>query len=168
MRGRPSALTGSVVKDQWQWSKESAAIVGAIIKVLSLGAYKREAAMHAGISESTLRNWTNKGAEERRHQAKGGRPRKRLRAYFELLLLIEKAMADAQLSDLGIITRAAHDGAWQAAAWKLERRRDMFIPKVKQEIEATVDAKVEIGDARERVLAKLASLAERSKKKKSS
>ena len=122
MRGRPSALIGSVVKDQWQWSKESAAIVEAIIKVLSMGAYKRDAAMHAGISESTLRSWTNKGAEERRHQAKGGKPRKRLRAYFELLLLIEKAMADASVGDLALITKAAQDGAWQAAAWKLERR----------------------------------------------
>ncbi len=122
MKGRPAVLKGQDHKGRWQWSAESAVVVKAITKVLAMGAYKREAAMHAGISESTLRNWTNKGAEERRHQAKGGKPRKRLSAYLEFLLAIEKAMADAQLSDLGIITRAAHDGAWQAAAWKLERR----------------------------------------------
>ena len=31
-------------------------------------------------------------------------------------------MADASVGDLALITKAAQDGAWQAAAWKLERR----------------------------------------------
>jgi transposase len=119
---RPSLLRGSVVKGEWQWAKESAAIVQSLVKVLSMGAYKREAARHAGISEGTINNWTERGAAERRHQAKGKKPRKRESAYLEFLLVIEKAQADAQISDLALITKAAQKGAWQAAAWKLERR----------------------------------------------
>jgi hypothetical protein len=37
----------------------------------------------------------------------------------------------------------------------------MFVPRVKTEVEATVDARVEVKDARERVLDKLALQAER-------
>ena len=92
---RPHTLQGKEVKGVWQWSKESQVIIEAITKVLSMGAYKREAAMHAGISESSLRRWLEQGASERRHQARVKRPRKRLRAYYELLLIVEKAMADA-------------------------------------------------------------------------
>jgi hypothetical protein len=115
-------LKGSTVKGQWEWDPESKVIVTTITKVLSMGAYKREAARHAGISVSTLEMWIGKGADERRHIARGSKPRRRASAYLEFLLLIEKAMADAQLADLALITLAAQKGAWQAAAWKLERR----------------------------------------------
>jgi hypothetical protein len=111
-----------MVDGQWKWAKESSVIVEALTKVLSMGAYKREAARHAGISESTLEKWTERGANERRHISRGGKPRKRESAYLHLIGLIEKAMADAQLADLALITKAAQGGAWQAAAWKLERR----------------------------------------------
>ena len=133
---RPHTLQGEEVKGVWQWSNESQVIIKAITKVLSMGAYKREAAMHAGISESSLRNWLEQGALERRHQARGKSPRKRLRAYYEFLLIVEKAMADGQLADLAIITKAAKEGAWQASAWKLERRNPSRWGK--QRIEAEI------------------------------
>ena len=133
---RPHTLQGEEVKGVWQWSSESQVIIKAITKVLSMGAYKREAAMHAGISESSLRNWLEQGASERRHQARGKRPRMRLRAYYEFLLIVEKAMADGQLADLAIITKAAQEGAWQASAWKLERRNPSRWGK--QRIEAEI------------------------------
>ncbi|QDP47519.1 MAG: hypothetical protein Unbinned4350contig1002_4 [Prokaryotic dsDNA virus sp.] len=119
---RPPLLSGSTVKGRWQWSKESAAIVQSLVKILSMGAYKREAARHSGISESCLNKWIERGAAERRHQAQGKKARKRESAYLQFLLAIEKAMADAQISDLALITQAAQKGSWQAAAWKLERR----------------------------------------------
>ena len=119
---RPPLLKGQMVKGAWEWAPQSDQIVKSIIKILSMGAYKREAARHAGISESTLNQWIEKGAEERRHIAKGGKPRRRASAFLEFLLLVEKAMADAQVADLALITLAAQKGAWQAAAWKLERR----------------------------------------------
>ena len=59
-----------------------------------------------------------------------------------------------------MIEKAAMAGSWQAAAWKRERRRAMFISKTKQEVE--LDAKDETTDAKERLLDKLAQLAERS------
>jgi hypothetical protein len=118
----PPILKGDYKKGVWVWDKEAAVVVGAFVSVLEQGAYKREAARHAGISERTVSLWTEQGAEERRRIARGNKPRKRASAYLEFLLATEKAMAAAQLSDLQVITRAAQDGAWQAAAWKLERR----------------------------------------------
>ena len=111
-----------MVKGVWEWAPQSAQIVKSITKILSMGAYKREAARHAGIAERTLNDWIEKGAAERRHIAKGGKPRRRASAFLEFLLLVEKAMADAQIADLALITQAAQKGSWQAAAWKLERR----------------------------------------------
>ena len=92
--------------------------------------------MAAGICESTLNNWIRRGGEERRHIAKGGKPRKRASAYLDCLIRIEKATAEAQLDDLRIITQAAQDGAWQASAWKLERRNPSRWGRQRLEVEA--------------------------------
>ena len=97
-------------------------LVDSSCKVLAMGAYQREAARSVGICESTLNNWLSRGGKERRHIAGGGKPRKRESAYLGCLLSIEKAKAVAQVSDLALVNRAATEGAWQAAAWKLERR----------------------------------------------
>ena len=97
-------------------------LVKAICETLRLGAYQKEAAAVAGVCEGTLQNWIKEGGKERRHIAAGGKPRKRGSAYLDFLERLEKAKAEAQVSDLRIITQAAVDGAWQASAWKLERR----------------------------------------------
>ena len=97
-------------------------IIEAVCRTLRLGAYQREAAAAAGISYSALMQWISKGGKERRHIAEGGKPRKGHALYLDLVQGMEKAQAEAQLSDLAIVTRAAQEGAWQAAAWKLERR----------------------------------------------
>ena len=130
-------------------------ITARLLQAVRLGATHTLACAAAGIGTRTLYGWV---ARARR----GEEPVAQFWRNFK------QAEAECAVRQLATIEKAAASGNWGAAAWKLERRRDMFIPKVKQEIEATVDAKVEIGDARERVLAKLASLAERSKKKKSS
>jgi transposase len=96
--------------------------IEAICRTLRLGAYKKEAAAAAGVPLSTLHLWISRAGKEHRHIAEGGKPRKSNALFLKLLDGIEKAQAEAQLSDLAIITRAAQDGAWQAAAWKLERR----------------------------------------------
>ena len=81
--------------------------------------------------------------------------------FVQFLQRIKEAEGLATQRWLAIIEKAAQGGQWQAAAWKLERRRAMFIPRVKTEVEATVDARIEVKDARERVLDKLALQAER-------
>jgi CO dehydrogenase/acetyl-CoA synthase epsilon subunit len=85
--------------------------------------------------------------------------------YREFRERIKEAEGEATQRWLAIIEKAAVDGNWTAAAWKLERRRDMFVPRTKQEITAEIDAKIEVKDARERVLDKLAYLAERALEK---
>lgn len=96
--------------------------VRAICKHLRIGAYRKDAVKAAGVSLSTFYNWIERGGKERRHIDSGGKPRKRESAYLAAVEAIEKAEAESSLGDLALITRAAQDGAWQAAAWKLERR----------------------------------------------
>jgi hypothetical protein len=38
---------------------------------------------------------------------------------------IEEAEADAEVRNVAVIAKAAHDGTWQASAWWLERRRPL-------------------------------------------
>tara|TARA_R110000803_G_scaffold50142_2_gene104138 strand:+ start:97 stop:522 length:426 start_codon:yes stop_codon:yes gene_type:complete len=97
-------------------------LVEAICKHLRIGAYRKDAVKAAGISLTTFYNWIEHGGKERRHIDSGGKPRKRASAYLYALECIEKAEAQSSLADLAIITKASVDGAWQAAAWKLERR----------------------------------------------
>lgn len=97
-------------------------LIAAICKHLRIGAYRKDAIKAAGVAETTFYHWIERGGKERRHIDSGKKPRKRESAYLHALQSIEKAEAESSLGDLAMITRAAQDGAWQAAAWKLERR----------------------------------------------
>ena len=97
-------------------------LIAAICKHLRIGAYRKDAIKAAGVAETTFYYWIERGGKERRHIDSGKKPRKRESAYLKALQSIEKAEAESSLGDLAMITRAAQDGAWQAAAWKLERR----------------------------------------------
>lgn len=55
------------------------------------------------------------------------------RAFVGFLDRIKEAEGEATARWLAAIEKAAADGAWQAAAWKLERRRGMSV-KIKQEL----------------------------------
>jgi len=69
---------------------------------ISLGAPYSHACRYAGISDETFRQW---------RESKDG-----------FLGRMEKAEGKAVAGWLGKIERAASQGNWQAAAWKLERR----------------------------------------------
>ncbi len=97
-------------------------LIAAICKHLRIGAYRKDAIKAAGVAETTFYYWIERGGKERRHIDSGKKPRKRESAYLHALQSIEKAEAESSLGDLAMITRAAQDGAWQAAAWTLERR----------------------------------------------
>jgi hypothetical protein len=92
-------------------SKLTAATIDKLCTALSLGATYELAAKHAGIGCSTLRAW--------RLHAEQARPGSAARTLIERLDQVE---AQAALHWLEQIERAAQDGAWQAAAWRLERR----------------------------------------------
>jgi transposase len=81
-----------------------------IVSAIAAGNYMETAAQAAGIDKTTLYNWLRRGEEEPES------------IYSNFLHAVEKAKAEAEERDLKVITQAAHDGSWQAAAWKLERR----------------------------------------------
>jgi hypothetical protein len=80
-------------------------------QALMLGATYELAAMYAGISVSTFERWRNRAADASPDTALG-RLRDRL----------IQAEGRAAIGLLAKIEKAATDGNWQAAAWKLERR----------------------------------------------
>ncbi|KAA0888713.1 hypothetical protein [Oryzomonas rubra] len=81
-----------------------------IIAAIRNGNYMDVAAAFGGITKETLYAWMREGASK----TKG--------PMHEFSDSVRKALADAEATDLALIRKAALDGAWQAAAWRLERR----------------------------------------------
>ena len=119
--GRPTKLTAEVQEQ--------------IVTAVQNGAYLETAAAYAGVSKQALFKWLKRGREQKRG------------LYRNFVDAVEKAMADAELRDLALISRAAAgvpikktktikrangtiettveestQVSWQAAAWRLERR----------------------------------------------
>jgi transposase len=83
----------------------------AICAAVAAGNNRQTAAAAAGISERTLRRWLQ-DARRRGEES----------PFWPFLAALKKAEAEAVVSALTFINRAARKGAWQAAAWWLERR----------------------------------------------
>ncbi len=83
-------------------SKYTPATAKKITDAIRVGATFRLACMYAGISEDTFMAW-----------------RKRYPDFADAINQAEGAGAAAWL---GMIEKAAQEGNWQAAAWKLERK----------------------------------------------
>jgi hypothetical protein len=81
-----------------------------IIEAIKIGNYQETAAAYAGISQSSFYAWLERGRNE-----PGS-------IYSEFLEAVEKAKAQSEVRDVTLIEKAATDGSWQAAAWKLERK----------------------------------------------
>ncbi len=94
------------------------------LRATRLGCPVRDACGCAGIGETTYYKWMQWADSDRRDA-------KRYRDFRDA---IKEAEGEATQGWLAIIEKAARDGSWQAAAWKLERRRDMFVPKMRQEV----------------------------------
>lgn len=120
--GRPTKLTPAIANE--------------ILKAVRAGAYIETAAAHAGIDKTTLYLWLKNGARDESGTSE--------QAKFSNAL--KKALADAELSDLAIIGRAAMKGAWQASAWRLERKfpdRYGLTRKVNLEVRREVDRELD-------------------------
>ena len=112
--------------------------INQIVEAVRAGNFIETAAAFAGLSKQTLYNWLKEGARERDRRESGEKPDRTKDLYVQLSLQIEQAMAEAEMRDVEIITRAAEQ-QWQAAAWRLERKYpDRWGRKV------AVDAKQEI------------------------
>jgi hypothetical protein len=96
--GRPTKLTPEV-QDK-------------IVAAIRAGNYQETAASYAGISEKTFYEWMNRGLSDDPSESHFG----------EFREAVEKAKAAAEVRDVILIDKAAQDGSWQAAAWKLERK----------------------------------------------
>lgn len=75
------------------------------------GAYVETAVALAGVSRDTFYRWLKQGNGE------SGDKLTRL-----LSDTVKKAMAEAEVRDIAVIDRAAQEGEWTAAAWRLERK----------------------------------------------
>jgi hypothetical protein len=82
-----------------------------IVAALRAGNYQETAAVYGGIDERTFYRWMEQGALDDADDI-----------YRQFRQAVEKAKADAEVRDVALIDKAAHDGSWQAAAWKLERK----------------------------------------------
>lgn len=85
-----------------------------IVNAVRNGNYLETAAAFAGISKQTLHMWLNRGAV--------ANPTRADKVYVEFRDAIERAQAEAEIRDVLTISRAAQEGIWQAAAWRLTRK----------------------------------------------
>jgi len=85
-----------------------------------LGLPDRDAAARAGWRPNTPYDWRR---EAELAYARGGKLTERERMLTEFADAWAKADAEFVTANLAVITRAAQNGTWTAAAWTLERRR---------------------------------------------
>lgn len=107
--GRPTKLTPETQKR--------------IVDGIRMGATYELAAQYGGVSYDTFNNWIKAGVD-----AKSG-------SYFEFFNAVKRAEGEAAIGWLAKIEKAANDGEWQAAAWKLERRYPQNYGRHVQEIQ---------------------------------
>lgn len=84
-------------------------VQGKVLMVTQLCGFIGEAAAFAGINRRTLLRWIRRG----KHARSG--------TFADFYRKYRRAEAIAQLRALAAINAAAEAGAWQAAAWRLER-----------------------------------------------
>ena len=85
-------------------------IIDKICSAVRLGSYIETAAAFAGVPKSTFYDWLKSGAAKQDPLC------------VKLSDTIEKALAESELRDINRIDKAAEKGAWQASAWRLERK----------------------------------------------
>jgi transposase len=97
------------------------------------GNYMETAAAFAGIRKATLQNWLRRGAR----QTQG--------IYHAFSEAVEKALADSEARDVALIAKAAADGQWQAAAWRLERKfPDRWGRRDRHQVDANIQGTVKV------------------------
>lgn len=89
-----------------------------IINAIRAGNYMETAAQVAGINKDTLYAWLRRGARAKQGNAENEDDY----LFVSFSDSVEKALAESESIALAQIVKAANDGQWQAAAWRLERR----------------------------------------------
>lgn len=107
-----------------------------------------EASAHAGgVSYDTFNNWMKRGEAElvRRDNPRVKEDTQQWQTeqrFVEFFKAIKKAKGDRQIRWLEQIEKAATGGAWQAAAWKLERTEPENFGRQKIDIEHSGEVKI--------------------------
>ena len=131
-RGEGSTMSKKNNYKEHKLSKFTEARKRKIIEALLLGSTWSIAASYAGIAESTLFKWLQRGKEGFNEN------------YVKFLGACKEAQAKAALRALSNISIAADSGNWAASAWLLERR---FSGYQKQQEIQPIDIKLEINQA---------------------
>jgi transposase len=90
--------------------------------LIATALYVETVAAVLGVARSTFHAWLKRGAQElSRLGRKGTRPKESEAIYVEFLGAIKEGRSQGEYRDLETIQTASKT-AWQAAAWRLERR----------------------------------------------
>jgi transposase len=89
-----------------------------IVNAIRAGNYMETAALANGVSKVIIYNWLKRGS-----RAERGEPENEYdKDYIDFFNAVQKALGESEQIALAQIVRAANEGQWQAAAWRLERR----------------------------------------------
>jgi len=107
--GRPSKLDENTIKR--------------LNTALKIGLSQKKSALFSGISETTFYRWQRRFNDI--DEACGGDPDNIKNAedleLWEFWQSLKKAKVEGEINHLGVITKAAENGVWQASAWFMER-----------------------------------------------
>ncbi len=90
-------------------TKFDSEIASRIVQLVRAGNYIETAACAAGINKDTLYEWMKTGMRAGKGQL------------YDFADAVQKGVGEAEAMNLSIVGKAAVAGAWQAAAWRLER-----------------------------------------------
>jgi hypothetical protein len=131
---------------------ETVTVAELIVRAIRVGAYKAQAAEAAGVRESTLYNWINRGEDalalameqvEEGDEVSASDVPDKDKAYVEFVESVKRAEASAEVWHLGNIRRHA-DKNWTASAWYLERTKRDRYGRVKEGGGSTVPSLVDM------------------------
>ena len=94
-------------------AKYSADRHATIVEAIRVGNSKAVATRLAGVQDTTFHDWCKQGRD-----MPGRFPQ-----YAKLVEDVEQALAEFEASRVALVKTAGDNGAWQAAAWWLERRK---------------------------------------------
>ena len=100
-------------------TKLTTEVIGNIANWLKLGYYQEDAAVMAGIGESTFYKWMKEARALEEGEKEPETPNDEL--LIELIEAVKKSRAESEGAHIRNIRRAADNGVWQASAWFLER-----------------------------------------------
>ena len=100
-------------------TKLTTEVIGNIANWLKLGYYQEDAAVMAGIGESTFYKWMKEARALEEGEKDPVDDSDEL--LIELIEAVKKARAESEGAHIRNIRRASDNGIWQASAWFLER-----------------------------------------------